>query len=363
MFIFGAGKFGAFWLETLRHKYNIAGFIDNDKTKKEYKGLPVYSDELKSEDSIILLAFYHKSTADEVINQLTKEYNFKLNENMFWLTPFLKDIDDEEFLKLFYTVCFEKELRLNPPITYNEKLQWLKLYDRNPKYTILADKHKVRAKVDSKYLIPLLGTYENAHDIDFEALPEQFVLKCNHDSDSVVICKSIYVNKYGKVLPNEDAVKTKLNAAISQNWYYLAREWAYKNIKPLIMAEEYIGDDIQEYRFYVFNGKVKLIHVDFDTATFRKANMYTPDWDYIPCSWTYPTDPNKKIKKPDLFNKMVEIAETLSKGLLHLRVDLFLAGNKIYFGETGFYHSGGFAQIKPYEYDELFGSWLDLTKE
>ena len=372
--IFGTGKYGAFWYEKLKDEVEIVGFIDNNakKQREGFMGLPVFSvvmyNEIKADDVVVLLSFFHKKTKDEVISQLNKECALQNDKNIIWLTPFLKEIRDDEFLGTFYKVCFGKELNLENPKSYNEKIQWLKLYDRRPQYTQIADKYEVRKyvteKIGQEYLVPLIGVWDKFNQIDFNSLPEQFVLKCTHDSDSVIICTSKsnqkFYDKYWLELSDIATIENRLNNALKQNWFYLAREWIYKDIKPRIIAEQFLGKNINDYRFFTFNGKVKAIWVDFNTSVKRMANIYTSDWEYIPCSWTYDSDPGKIIEKPIEFDKMVKLAECLSDKLPLLRVDFFLIDGKVYFGETGFYSGSGFNAFNPSKYDELFGSWIDL---
>ena len=381
--IFGTGKYGAFWYDRLKDEMLITGFIDNDIQKQkdgmkiisEGEELPVYSvatyNEMKTDDTVVLISLFHEKIANDIIKQLENECALENGKNILWLTPLSKEIEDEEFLKSYYKSCFEKELDLLNPKTYNEKTQWLKLYDRKPEYTQIADKYEVRKyvseKIGEEYLVPSLGVWENFSDIDFDSLPEQFVLKCTHDSDSVVICTSKsnqkYFDKYWHELRNKVAVENKLRDALRQNWFYLAREWVYKDIKPRIIAEKYLGKNISDYRFFVFNGEVKVIRVDFNTSTKRMANIYTVNFEYIPCSWTYDSDPEKIIEKPIGFDKMADFAERLAKNFPFLRVDFLLIDEKIYFGETGFHSGSGFNAFNPFEYDELFGSWLKLPKK
>jgi len=369
--IFGAGRYGAFWHETLKNDLEVIGFIDNDpqKQKKTFMGLPVYSiseySTARTCDTTILVSLFHKIIADHIIAQLKTEYALSCRDSVLWLYPALQEVSDEVFIRRFYKIFFDHELDLLNPKTYNEKLQWLKLNDRKNEYTQLADKFAVRQyvanKIGKKYLVPLLGVWDRFDDIDFSKLPEKFVLKCTHDSGSAVIFRNGKMfDKYGTELANIQFVKTKLNDALVQNWFYLGREWAYKKVQPRIIAEQYLGTNIEDYRFYVFGGKVMLIHVDFDTAVLRKANIYSPTWEYYPCSWTYPTDSKHMIEKPAVLDEMIDLVESLTKGLTHLRVDLFLRDEKIYFLETGFYHGSGFDPIVPSCYDKLFGSWLTL---
>jgi len=221
----------------------------------------------------------------------------------------------------------------------------------------MSDKYEVRkyltGKIGDKYLVPLIGVWDRLEDIDFYKLPNQFVLKCTHDCGSVVICRD-------KTDFNIKTAKEKLFFGLKRSQYLKYREWAYKDIKPRIIAEKFMGENIIDYKFYTFNGKVKVIIVIFDRFISQKKNIYTTDWQYIPCSMDVPTFPDHIIEKPAKLNEMIEIAENLSKGINFLRVDLYYIDNKIYNGELTFYPQGGCVKFSPIEYDEIFGSWLNL---
>lgn len=237
----------------------------------------------------------------------------------------------------------------------------MKLHYKNPLCTDLADKYKVREYVKKtigeKYLIPLIGVYGSANEIDFDSLPNQFVLKCNHDSDSIVICRD--KNDF-----DIQKAKEKLDACINRNYYYLGREWQYKKIKPKIICEKYMGNEAEtgfiDYKIFCFDGKPKLIQVHYDKLTNRKKNTYDIHWNFINVEMNFPTDPNHCIKKPDKLDEMLDIASKLSNGFPHVRVDLYLSGDSMYFGEMTFSHSGGLSTFSPEEFNYQMGSWLKL---
>lgn len=369
--IFGIGKYGAFWHEFLKSEIEIIGFLDNDPQKqgKCFRGLQVYSItefiQSFSNDVTILLSFFSKKTADVIFEQFKKEYSSIDETRILWLTPFLSEIDDENFLRIFYKICFGKELDLQNPKTLNEKYQWMKLYDRNPIYPRLTDKYEVRKyvaeKIGEEYLIPCYGCWDNFSDINFSSLPEQFVLKCTHDSGSAIFCMnnkdSLFFDKYWNNISKND-VENILIEALKQNYYMLAREWIYKDIQPRIIAEKLCGEKIDDYKFSVFNGKVKFLHVRTydDLVTY-----FTPEWKVMPFKWQN-TIFDETIQKPDTLEKMIRLAEIIAKDLNHIRVDFFSIDNKVYFCETCLFLCSGFVPIKPLEYDELFGSWLELPK-
>ena len=274
-------------------------------------------------------------------------------------------IPDDLYLKIAYKLATGYVLDLDKPQTFNEKIQYLKLYDRKPKYIVCVDKYKVREYIaniiGSEYLIPLLGVWEKANDIDFDNLPDQFVLKCNHDSGSVIICN----NK--KRLSKKQTIK-KLNKALKNTGYWFGREWPYKDIKPCILAEKYMTDEsgyeLKDYKIFVFNGIPQFIQVDFDRFTNHHRNFYDTTWNYVPFTTCYPTDPNKQIMQPSCLAEMLNIAEKITSDIgkpAFCRIDLYVINNKIYFGEITFYHGSGFEKFEPEEWDEKLGELIDLT--
>lgn len=272
-----------------------------------------------------------------------------------------KKLPDKLYLKLLYQVRMGKKLNLKNPVTFDEKLQWLKLYDRKPEYTNMADKYAVRKYVTDRlgegYLIPLLGVWERAEEIDFSMLPEQFVLKCTHDSGSILICKD-------RKSFNVTAAREKLNEKLKTNYYYPSREWPYKDIKPRIIAEKYMTDEshveLKDYKIYTFSGEPYLIQVDFGRFTEHKRNLYTTDWEYIDETIEYPRDPSIQIERPKKLEEMLLCARKLSEGTASLRTDFYSINDKIYFGEITFYQEAGFAHFSSEAYARKLGEKICL---
>ena len=270
-------------------------------------------------------------------------------------------LTDDKYLQIKFKLNTGRKLDLINPKTFNEKLQWLKLNDRNPQYTILVDKYEVRKYIEKilgkSYLIPLIGVWNKFEDIDFSKLPDQFVLKCTHNSGGNIICKD-------KSKFDIKKARKKINKNLNRNYYYRAREWPYKNVKPKIVCEKYIvdesGDELKDYKIFCFNGEPKIIQVDFNRFSDHKRNLYDINWNYIPVSYNYPTYPNIVIKKPKKLNEMIEIARLLSKDFPFIRVDLYSIHDKIYFGELTFFPEAGFAKFNPESYDKELGKWLKL---
>lgn len=276
---------------------------------------------------------------------------------------FGKIMPDKLYLKLMYQVKLGKRLNLKNPISFNEKLNWLKLYDRKDIYTKMADKFEVRQIVKEylgeEYLIPLLGVWDRAEDINFDMLPEQFVLKCTHDSGSVIICKDSSFDREG-------AVK-KLQDTLRNNYFYPSREWPYKNIKPRIIAECYMVDEsnteLKDYKIYNFNGEPELIQVDFGRFTHHERNLYSTEWKYIDEEIEYPKNPNVQIDKPENLEEMLSFARLISKGIPSVRTDFYSVNGKTYFGEITFYQEGGFARFSSKEYEKNLGSLIRLPEK
>lgn len=274
-------------------------------------------------------------------------------------------MSDEFYIRTLWRMVIGYELDLKHPKTFNEKLQWLKLYDRNPLYTLLVDKYRVKEyvaeRIGAEHVIPTLAVYNSVDEIDLDKLPNQFVLKCNHDSGSVFICKD--KNKF-----EIDEVKKKLGEALTRNFYWEAREWPYKNVKPLIFAETFIEDtenkrDIDDYKVFTFNGEPKLIQVDIDRFTDHHRNIYDVAWRYIEAQIEYPSSPNNIQKKPKQLEKMLDMCRVLCDSIPHARCDFYIVGDKLYFGEITMYHGGGFERFTPNELGVVMGSWIRIEKK
>lgn len=272
-------------------------------------------------------------------------------------------IDDRRYLKMIFFVKVKYSLSLENPRSFNEKLQWLKLNDRNNSYPDLVDKYRVREfvaeRIGDDYLIPLVGLWDTVDEVDFGSLPDRFVAKCTHDSGSVVICAD-------KESFDEDVAKKKLSHALRHNMFFAGREWPYSKVKPRIIIEEYLGDpsdDLIDYKFMCFGGKVKCIF----TCTERfsgeglRVTFFDTDWKKLPFERHYPAS-DKAIPEPENLSEMIRIAESLSKGLVFARIDLYVSDNSIYFGEVTLYPGSGFEPFRPIEWDYTLGSWLDIAE-
>ena len=273
-------------------------------------------------------------------------------------------LPDKTYLKLVFKSMLGYPLNLKKPETFNEKLQWLKIYNRKDIYTQMVDKYDVKNYVASvigqEYIIPTLGVWDTFEKVDFDILPDQFVLKCTHDSGGLIICKD--KQKFDLL----DS-KMKIDACLKSNYYSVWREWPYKNVKPRIIAEQYMSDggqDIKDYKFFVFNGKVKCFKIDFDRFTKHGANYYDPSGKLLPFGEKIcPPNPQKNLKMPQNLNLMIELAERLASDQDFLRVDFYEINNRVYFGELTFYPATGMGKFVPEEWDKKLGSWLQLSKK
>lgn len=274
---------------------------------------------------------------------------------------FFNWLSDEKYLKLLFKAEFGYKLNINYPQTFNEKLQWLKLHDRQEIYKTYVDKFLVRDFIKNtlgeEYLIELIGVYTKVKDIPWESLPSQFVLKCTHGSKSNIVCQD-------KSKLNIKKSKKMLNKWMRKSWYPFGREWVYKGLEPKIICEKYISDKNttpDDYKVLCFNGKAKLVEVHTDRYHNHKQDIYDIDFKKTDITQGNPSD--IIIKKPILFDEMIKLSEVLAKHFYHIRVDWYIVKNKIYFGELTFFDGSGFAKFDNIKHDYLLGSYLDLPIE
>ncbi|MCM1325846.1 MAG: glycosyl transferase [Bacteroidales bacterium] len=304
--------------------------------------------------------------AEKLLKAVTdKDFRQEVLESRgFW-----NHLSDEEYLRLKFKNFFGYELDLDNPKTYCEKIQWLKLYNRNPKYTMMVDKYEVKKYVSdligAEHVIPLVGAgiYNSYDEIDFAQLPDQFVLKCTHNSGGFAVCKN-------KADFNIKAEKKNFDKMLKTNYFLNGREWPYKNVKPRILAEKYIdtlgNPDSVEYKVTCFDGKVGFIticqgpaHVEF----WKRSNdHFTPDFEWLPW-WVNYEHAKVRPEKPEQWDEMVKLAEKLSKDIPVVRVDFYVIDGKIYFGEFTFFTWSGFMHFQPEEWDRKLGDMIKLPAE
>lgn len=278
---------------------------------------------------------------------------------------FYDSMPDEEYLKRMYKCHTGKELDLQNPKTFNEKLQWLKLYDRRPEYTSMVDKCEVKKiiadKIGSEYVIPLIGVWDDPDDIDFSSLPGQFVMKCTHDSAmSLSICRD-------KSHFDFNAAKSKAKNAMKHNYSAYVREWVYKNIRPRVIIEEYMQDsssvNLPVYKFFTFGGEPKIIQVIQDDKTkYETIDYFDTSWTRLDMRQNFPNS-KTPLPRPECLEEMLRLAAKLSEGIPHVRVDLYQINGRVYFSEFTFYSDAGIASFNPPEWDGILGSWLKLPEE
>lgn len=269
-------------------------------------------------------------------------------------------MNDELYLKIAYRIKMGEKLHLNPPVTFNEKLQWLKLHDRRPEYTTMVDKYEakkwVAERIGEEYIIPTLGVWNHFDEIDFDKLPNQFVLKCTHDSGGLVICRD-------KAKLDKKAARKKLENCLKHNFFWGQREWPYKNVKPRILAEEMVDMNPVDYKWICLKGEPKVLCMCMDRQkgdlTF---NYYDMNFNLLPFEWVHPNIKTGVVKRPENFDEMKKLAQKLSKGIPEVRVDFYDINGQVYFGELTFYHQSGFAHIHPHEWETELGNWITLPK-
>lgn len=267
-------------------------------------------------------------------------------------------LSDKVFIKWCYEYKVGKKLNLDNPTNFNEKIQWLKLYDRKGLYTKLADKYEVKEYLENKigkdYVIPLLGVWDSFDDIDFNKLPKKFVLKTTHDSGGIIIVKD-------KDKMDLKKMKKNLNKSLKRDYYRVWREWQYKNIHRRIIAEEYLENngDLLDYKFFCFNGKPKICLVCSNRFKDLKETWYDDEWNKLNLIEGNHKNENF-IEKPRSFKQMKDIATKLSNKIAFLRVDFYEVNKKPYVGEITFHPQGGYEQFKPEKWNKTFGDMIDL---
>lgn len=277
---------------------------------------------------------------------------------------FFHGMDDATYLKKCYRAYLGKKLNLENPKTFNEKLQWLKLHDRNPLYTTLVDKAEVKPwvaeRIGSDHIVPTLGVWDSFEEIDFDLLPDRFVLKCTHDSGGLVICRD-------KNTFDVEKAKSKIKRSQSRNFYWSGREWPYKNVKPRILAEEYLESaetksDLTDYKIMCFGGRARC---EF-TYTGRagddlRVDFFDTEWNHLPFIRRYP-NADVPPEAPSRLGDMLVMAERLAEDTPFVRADFYEVSGELYFGELTFYPGSGMEEFSPERWDDELGSWIELPE-
>ena len=301
---------------------------------------------------------------------MSKIRTFIENPQYFITSPAAKGwlnwVPDSLYLKVLYRVIMGRKLNLKNPKEYNEKLQWLKLNDRKPEYSTMVDKYEVRGYIEDllgdKYLIPCLGIYDSVDDIDIDALPDRFVLKCTHDSGSVEICKD-------KSSFDIEGARHRLSQAMKRNYYATYREWPYKYVKPRIIAEGYLegdGGDLKDYKVMCFNGEAKIIEVHenrFVEGKVHTQTFYDREWNIVPLTQVETVTVDRPGERPRQLDEILRLSELIAKDMYHARIDWYIEGDKIYFGEITFFDGSGFESFSTPEMERMLGDMINLPEK
>jgi len=274
-------------------------------------------------------------------------------------------LPDKWFLSLKYYKNFARFPNWNNPKTFNEKLLWLKVYNHDPRLTRLVDKYAVKeyvaVRIGKDYVIPTIGVWDSAENIDFDQLPNQFVLKATHDSGRVVICKD-------KHTLDKELARFEMKKSLERDFYLATREWPSKNVPRRIIAEPYLEDEetkeLRDYKFFCFNGKVKAMFIATDRQKREEPyfDFFDTEYNHLNLKQGHPNSPVPP-QKPKCFEEMKCLATKLSEGMPHVRVDFYEVNGKVYFGELTFFHFSGTVPFEPEKWDFEFGSWILLPKE
>ncbi len=298
----------------------------------------------------------------DAVYKLVKNPNYRIR--VFDKFGLYDHMPDEEYLKKMFLAWVGYPLNLDNPRTFNEKMQWLKIHDRKDIYSTMVDKclakDYVSKKIGNDVIIPSLCIWDDVKDVDFDKLPNQFVIKCNHNSGlGMCICTD-------KTKANKQQIKINLSKGLRQDYYLKGREWPYKNIRRRILAEKYMVDEskkeLKDYKVFCFNGKPEFIQVDFGRFSVHERKVYSTKWECLGFSSLYPPNTSREIDRPTCLRRMLEISEELSKGIPFIRVDMYVIDNRVYFGEMTLYHGSGFEPFYPDGWDLKLGDLLDLSR-
>ena len=344
---------------------SFSGYIDSDPLKfgsSDYYGNKCFSPKSIALNSLVFCIVQSSSAIKAIkkeISETSYEYIFLSPNEIF---DIVKDIDDKRCLEILTAQTVGYVPNLESPRTFNEKMQWLKLYDRRRDYSNLVDKYEVKSiiaqKIGNQYVIPTLGVWSNFDDINLDNLPNSFVLKCTHDSGSVYICKD-------KKEFDRNTIKKKFDTSLKTNYFYMGREYPYKNIKPRIIAEPYIKDDFHDslsvYKIFNFNGKPTLIQtITNDKTRSETIDYFDTEWNRLELRQNYPNSTSIP-KRPKNLPEMVTLAQKLSKGFPFIRTDFYSVGDRVYFSEFTFYSDAGFAPFEPFDWDRRLGDLIPLS--
>ena len=356
----------------------LVAFCDREfKENESYKNIPLISKEDFFENYLDVFTFISMKSIEqqEKVKHELKEHGIESaifdqrsfselctsiieSEDEEVLERYNEIINDEKYLSYMYEFKTGEKLDLIAPKTFNSKLQWLKMHGKYDIYTKLVDKSEVKSIVaeviGEEYIIPTIGIWDSFEKIDFETLPDRFILKCTHDSGSALIC-------HDKKTFDYESAKLMFKRALHTNLYWITREMPYKNVRPRIIAEPLLensdGGELKDYKVFSFNGEPQIIQVDYDRFTNHTRAMYSTNWDYLGFSTEY-TLHKQEEPKPEKLEKILELTRKLSKDMDHTRVDFYIVGNNIYFGELTFFHGSGYEKFSDEYLNERMGAMI-----
>lgn len=303
---------------------------------------------------------------NQVMNIIKRKFKNLIKWSLMNIKPINRMFSDETYLKILYRLYSGHKLDLENPRGFSEKLQWLKLYGFRPIYTTLVDKYAVKQYISDmigpEYNIPLIGVYNHFEDIDFDVLPNQFVMKCNHDSGSKII-----VTDKSKL--DIRKARKKLNKRLKMNYYYLGRDSQYRYIQPKIIIEQYMTDNTPEnqdflcdYKFFCFNGEPKIMYIANDGSPHANTDHFDMDFNHLPF-YMHDLPAEVTPSKPEKFEEMKALAKKLCADYPFVRIDFYFINHNIYFGEFTIIHNGGLYRMKPEEWEIRLGDWIKLPEK
>lgn len=366
VYIFGLTRNGILLAHYLRMNTDVMiCFVDNDAHKRVqpfFMNTPCVSVREIESKARIIISNKSEDDSKSIYNQLIQAGNYDivyLDHNV--IEKYAMSMNDAEYLKCIWYYKMGYELDLDCPKTFNEKLQWLKLKDHDPEYTRMVDKYEVKKYVSeaigAEYVIPTIGIWDSVDDINFSELPDRFVLKCTHDSGSVVLCRDI--DSFDVA-----TAKKRLETACLTNYFYQCREWPYKNVKPRIMAEQLLENEknssLVVYKFLCFDGKPKIVQViQNDKQVEESIDYFDIEWNLLDLRQNFPNS-KYHLPKPVSFDHMLELVKILSSKKRFIRVDFYEIDCRPYFSEFTFYSDAGFEKFVPNNWDLTLGEWINL---
>ena len=370
LYIYGAGYVGKLflrYLESIGMRDKVKGFIVSDTgTHPCVAGMDVrfYGDvEIDSKDAIVVaVTDKHRYEILQITDRMGSAKVIEVTECDEPIEYFrcVDEKDYPEYLRWHFLQRTGKDFNPDNPGSFSEKIQWIKLFENDPIKTRCADKYLARSfaheRVGGKYLVPILGVWKSFDEIEFDKLPERFVLKCTHGSSMNAIVSD-------KKRMDVESTKREFDKWLRKDYSFCGLERHYHDIQPQIMAEEFLDDktgELKDYKFWCFNGKIAAIQVDLDRYTNHKRNFYSMNWEILPMKLCYEQELSEEVEKPKYLDEMIDVTERLAEGFNFVRVDLYYVEDKIYFGEMTFTPESGMGIFSPAEYDNIFGSMLDL---